>query len=224
MNYIGNIMLIGLCGKIGAGKSTVAQILEEDGFSIYVLAKPLKQIAMILGFKHEEVFGTQEQKLVPNTYWKISGREFLQRLGTDVFRNTLATKIPNMHLIHGIWIDLFLKFYREQNRPIVVEDVRFPDEVDVIKRLGGHIIHIVRDNSASASNHASEAMDPSTVANFTIYNTGTKEELRREIYNIYKTLGYIRPWRSVLWQVLYKHKLRILLMAILAYKIFRWMN
>lgn len=70
--------LIALCGKPGAGKTTVANIIaEEFGYVIADDGLPLRQIAMqYLGLTHHQCF-TQEGKLemtvLNNRPWQVRG-------------------------------------------------------------------------------------------------------------------------------------------------------
>ena len=47
------MMLVGICGEIGSGKSLIADYLTHTlGFDEYAFAKPLKDIAIAMGFEH----------------------------------------------------------------------------------------------------------------------------------------------------------------------------
>ena len=85
-------MIIGISGEIGCGKTTVCKYLKnEHQFIEYNFANPLKQIGTILGFSDKELYGTQQDKLLINPLWGVSGREFMQKFGTEVVRDTLPT-------------------------------------------------------------------------------------------------------------------------------------
>ena len=98
------MILIGIVGNIGVGKSTAKKYLSSLGFESYAFAQPIKEIARIFGFKECEINGTQKEKMQKNEYWGISGRGFMQKFGTDIGRDILPSKIPNMD---KIWIQLF---------------------------------------------------------------------------------------------------------------------
>lgn len=138
-------LLLGICGKIGAGKSTVSDYIREKyKFTEYQMAGPLKQIAVILGFNKKNVYGTQKQKAEIDGFWGTSARTFLQVAGTDLFRDTLSNKIPEMKFC---WIRLFEKYHKENaDTDICVSDVRFADEADFIKKSNGFIIKIIRND------------------------------------------------------------------------------
>src|SRR6185437_2548017 len=80
-------------------------------------------------------------------------RLLLQMLGTEFGRN----------LIHpDIWTNLWLRqvkrlLLRAHGKNVVCDDVRFPNEYDLIHQLGGVVAHIHRpDNALSVGCHESE--------------------------------------------------------------------
>jgi dephospho-CoA kinase len=143
-------MIIGITGKIGSGKSTLAEYLTDSyGYIEYSFATPLKQIGEIFGFSQMELYGTQEQKLEVNKLWGVSAREFLQKVGTELFRESLPKVLPDLKIRRGIWSDIFRNVYEKKPELYVVSDVRFLDEYQTIKDLGGIVIRITRDDTVN---------------------------------------------------------------------------
>jgi len=134
-------LIVGITGKMGAGKDTAAGFLQELGFQSYSLATPLKKIGEVFGFEKEELYGTQEDKLKINSLWGISGRTFLQKFGTDICRDFLPTILPTMD---KPWIKLFQKNCKQGK--FVLSDIRFLDEASSVRSLNGIIVRCIRTN------------------------------------------------------------------------------
>jgi len=183
-------MIIGITGKIGSGKSTVSNyIVNKYNYTEYSMASPLKEIASIFGFSHEQLHGTQEQKLQKHSVWDISARTFLQKVGTEMFRD-IHTIIPDMKIEKTIWVDLFKQKYKKDPKMYVISDVRFLDEANMIKELGGVIIKTVRINNISSESkiehsHISETEMEQIQPDFVIDNDiFDKEKAQNIVDNI----------------------------------------
>ena len=151
-------LLIGITGKVGSGKSTTAGFLVDDCMLEYSFASPLKEIAKIIGFDHDQVYGTQEQKLEINKFWGISGRQFLQVFGSEVCRDYLPKVLPDMRFeSKTLWIKLFEKYYDDsRENDLVISDVRFSDEAKSIREHGGYIVKIVRDDNMQTNDEKAD--------------------------------------------------------------------
>jgi len=184
------LTLIALTGSMNSGKTTSSNYLTHTyGFTEYAFANPIKDIGLVLGFEKHQMYGTQKQKSEMNQYLNISGREFLQKFGTEICRDLLPQILPSMQLgeSKSIWILLF-EIYMEKiikeypNGCIVVSDVRFLNEAAVIKKYGGYIIKIERPSDVSNTElfkHSSEMTQ--IKPDFTIDNIGTIETLYNKI-------------------------------------------
>ena len=183
-----SLNLICLIGNIGVGKSTVCEIFIQNGYDELTFAGPVKEIGMILGFEKQELYGTQEDKLEKNKFWGVSGREFMQKFATDIMRNEL-TKHINMNMDGNgktIWVRLCEKNIiskLKENKKIIVSDGRFPDEIDMIKKLGGKIIKIERNNNYDIT-HLSESYINKIKSDIIIENNQSFEDLKNKIKNL----------------------------------------
>ena len=186
-------LLLGVNGEIGCGKSTVVDYLSsKHGFTEYMFAQPLKEVAVCLGFEPKQVFGTQEEKLEVNEFWEITGRQFLQVFGSEVCRDYVPKVLPQMKL-NGLtmWVRLFEKFKQEHaNVNLAVSDVRFEDESNTIKKYGGIVIRIVRSGQASTpaqsqphavQTHKSETQASRIYPNVIIHNDRDLETLYKKL-------------------------------------------
>lgn len=141
-------MIIGIVGLIGSGKGTVADILvEEHDFKKISFADALKDgVAAMFGWDRKLLEGdtveSREWRETPNEFWtketgkEITPRLILQLVGTECMRDGFYD---------GIWVSLVKKkllTYNQENW--VIPDTRFPNEVDMIKSIGGNIWRVKR--------------------------------------------------------------------------------
>ena len=75
-------------------------------------------------------------------------REMLQVIGTDLIRKY----VPNWH------IDKTIERIKsiDEDKIVIVDDVRFPNEKREIEKIGGEVFFIIRPNCFDVSNHPSE--------------------------------------------------------------------
>jgi len=148
-------MIIGLSGHIKSGKSTAATFIKENfPFVEKYFAYKLKLIASILTGDDIKLFETQEGKEGMLEDWGMTRRKMLQQLGTESLRN---------HFHDEVWIKSLFADYKptydgetlaraagfslrtEELYPNwIVSDVRFSNEADAIKKMGGLLIRINR--------------------------------------------------------------------------------
>jgi hypothetical protein len=165
-------------GIKGSGKSTGSNYLISNyQYQEVAFADPLKKACQALFlFSDEQLYGTQEQKEAADPRWfNCSPRTIMQFIGTDLLRNNLGKIMP------GLGNDVFIhhfKLWCEQesklhpNIHIVVSDVRFRNEFECIKKMGGTIIKINRNNVTNDT-HASEIEQNEIPYDYIINNTGT---------------------------------------------------
>lgn len=177
-------VIIGISGRAGAGKTTLAENLIRrfhdsniDHITLIDFADPVRKIAA--------EFLPREWKLHPcdlrNEEIKRlafpSGktvRQLLQVIGTDVGR----TFDP----------DIWLKKYEEEINSlpdpyiVVTADVRFLNEVTQIKKLGGIVIRLLRNpyNLSHASEHDLDFVVEATKNNYTEHTTKWSLKWRKE--------------------------------------------
>lgn len=181
-------MIIGISGRMGSGKDTVAKMIQEidakyrvEETSIWEIKKyasALKKIASILTGVPETMFEIPEfkEKNMPENWRNTNGylmtyREFLQKLGTEAVRN-------NIH--HNAWVNALMSSCTYKDNWIVT-DVRFHNEMDAIKKKNGIIIRVTRSDQDHKSYHISENALDSETFDFVIENEGGLTELRNKV-------------------------------------------
>jgi len=148
-------VLIGICGLALAGKSTCAQaMVDHCGGRVVAMADSLRDVVeAAFGARYE----SQEAKLATDPFWAprlgarwSTGRQILQRVGSELFRELVH---PDFWLFH-----LELRLSRLAGAPlIVIPDVRFDNEAQWVRAHGGWMLHLIRaDQPPSADAHQSE--------------------------------------------------------------------
>jgi hypothetical protein len=177
--------LIGLSGHAGSGKTTAALILAEDfGFVRIRFADTLKKMLRVMlqeaGLSEAEIFDAIDgkSKEAPlNVLGGKSPRHCMQTLGTEWGRNCLS---------NTIWTEI-TRSVIERNlangNKVVVDDIRFQNEIDIIGELGGDVYSVYRPGHASIdlSAHISEMALPCEKQ---LRNAGTIADLEAEIAKI----------------------------------------
>jgi hypothetical protein len=173
---------IGLIGRAGSGKSTVANILEREyRFRRLRFGGPIKDMIRTLliksGVDSLRVTEMLEGKLKEVACDELAGktpRFAMQTLGTEWGREYLSL---------NFWVDITMhaaKEYLEVNIPVIIDDVRFPEEVSAIKEEGGVIVRVMRDHDLiPGAGHKSEGQI--LEYNSVILNHGSMVELEEQI-------------------------------------------
>jgi len=134
-------MLIGLAGRKQSGKSTVTDYLCQCfDFHEISWAYPLKEVIgrQLFGLDDEILYGDSPKREEVIEQWGMSGRQILQVVGTDLFRN---------HFDENFWVKVGIgRIMKElgQKHHVVVSDCRFPNELDAIKSFGGVTCKIIK--------------------------------------------------------------------------------
>ncbi len=170
--------IIAFTGTKYHGKDSCADILMKHYpfFQRKSFARPIKDIVKIaLDMTEEQVNGTEEQKEEIDPRWGISGRQACQIIGTDLFRE----RFP------GIWVKNLHERMKQPKEHYVVSDLRFDDEVEMIKSYPGTsvIIKVVRPIEKT-DHHKSDLGIDSKYVDYIIDNNGTLEDLEQKVLNI----------------------------------------
>ena len=190
-------MIIGICGLIGSGKGTVADILERDQKFIKIsFADSLKDaVAAVFGWPRHMLEGDTNESRAwreeVDEWWSkrlgiidLTPRWVLQNWGTEVLRRGFHD---------DIWVASIENKLRDRSRNYVIPDTRFPNEIDMIKRNGGKVWlvkrgldpewfqkyqshHIIPD-----SIHASEWAWALSEFDSVLLNDSTLEELEQHV-------------------------------------------
>jgi hypothetical protein len=183
-------MLIGVCGKAGSGKDTLANFLVENHcFTRLAFADALRAAALAIDPIVSESDDGEPLRLSEfirePSDWDWAKREIpeirrlLQVIGTEVGREILG---------ENVWVDLVDRQIKD-GKNYVITDVRFDNEVDYVRSKGGTIVQIVRLNNpnAIAGTHASEQLQ--VKPDYIVHNDGDFGVLAS---NAHALVGWVR--------------------------------
>lgn len=173
------IPLIGLYSSVmGCGKSEITKVLVEDHGYVNVkfagtLKSMLTPLLVTLGIPpqdtHRYTEGPEKETILPVI--GVSTRRLMQTLGTDWGRNIIKSTI---------WVDVtwaHISRLLSDGWKVVVDDVRFPNEFDVLKQHGGHLVKVIRPTAKLTAAHLSEGLLEGKEFNSLVMNEGSLEEL-----------------------------------------------
>lgn len=175
--------LIGLTGRAGVGKDTVADYLENNhGFTKMSFATPLKRaLASMLGVSMA-MFENRKWKETELPDLGISPRRLMQFMGTQGGRACspeLWTRMAEREIVQNYLEDAF----------IVFADVRFDNEAEWIRKAGGKVVEIQRDVAAIASHQSEDGVRPDLV-NYTLKNNQGIADIAWKVNGIVWDLGW----------------------------------
>jgi hypothetical protein len=148
--------LIAFAGLKGSGKDTAAQVFVESGFAHVKMAGPLKAMLRTL----LEYQGTDARTIEA----AIDGHLKEARIGYLCNRTprhamqTLGTEWGREHMASDFWIEIARNRIESLDRNVVISDIRFPNEVELVRELGGKVYRIDRHQAANDDVHPSEAL------------------------------------------------------------------
>jgi hypothetical protein len=191
-------MIIGVCGLIGSGKGTVADILvDEHGFEKVSFADSLKDaVSAVFGWDRALLEGDTEEsrnfREQVDTWWArkldmpfLTPRTVLQQWGTEVCRNSFH---------NDIWILSLERKLGDSN--YIIPDTRFPNEIDIVQRMGGQVWRVKRgedpdwfvgyqnNGKAPPDIHASEWAWARAGFDHVVDNEGTIDQLRESVKSL----------------------------------------
>jgi hypothetical protein len=210
-------MIVGLIGLINSGKGTVAsELVQKYNYRQDSFAASLKDAcAMLFDWPRHLLEGdpkeSREWREIVDPWWSeklgisnFSPRYALQIMGTDVLRN---------HFNQDIWfLTVENRIRKNPDQNVVISDVRFPNEIEFIRKQGGILARINRgpnpvwyETAVMANNgnsiakevmtktyssaHFSEWAWAGSKVDFEINNNGTLENLQTQVSELFNFVG-----------------------------------
>lgn len=164
--------LIGITGKIAAGKSLAASMVP--GAVTIQLADPLYAMVSALTGIAPEMLRDRRTKEDVIFWLGKSPRQLLQTIGTEWGRDMIDRDIWVRHLEQRI-----ANMERQGYDLIVVADVRFDNEAEAIRARGGQVWQVIRPGAdGHFGGHSSERGVSPDLIDRVIVNAGTPDDLR----------------------------------------------
>lgn len=174
------IELLGLSGWARSGKDTVAAILKADGYVRHSFADPMREALYRLN-PPVDFGGTgsvplstalgAEKDWERLKQFSTEIRGLMQRMGTEVGRNMFG---------ENFWVDQALDKIPDGGK-VVFADVRFPNEADAVRKLGGKVVRIERAGVGPANDHISETALDKYEFDIVLNNDGSLEDLEQKV-------------------------------------------
>lgn len=179
--------IIGLAGRAGTGKSTIARLLcEQHAFVEVSLAEPIKRALAAMLDLPRAAFDDRDFKDLPITcLGNTTPRRLMQTLGTGWGRQMIADDIW-LTLARQRIDRLTAQAERLHISGIVVSDLRFDNEADLVRDMGGTVWHIVRP-APPVQAHRSEAGIAAQPGDRTLDNTGPVDRLETTLDHLLHT-------------------------------------
>lgn len=169
--------IIGLSGYARSGKDTIAKILvDEYGYTRIGFADAIREFLM--GINPILSDGYRLGEIVKLHGWEIAKaqdevRRLLQETGT-VARSLFG---------ESFWVEILLSKIGPEDK-IVIPDVRFSNEANIVQMLGGAVWKVSRPGVGPINAHISESDMESYEVDAEIDNSGTIEDLTFVVRNL----------------------------------------
>lgn len=181
-------IIIGFAGKKQSGKTTAVNIIKErfkDRIIILNFGDAVKEsLKPIFHFTDEELYG--DKKEVVNEFWGITPRNIMQFYATELMRQQISDKYKNIG--SNVWVmslEYQIKKITEKDKIILIGDLRFKNEFNMIKKYNGLTVRINKDiKDNEFSDHISEHDLDDSVFDYKIDNNGNIEEYKIKINDL----------------------------------------
>jgi hypothetical protein len=174
------VTVLGLSGWARSGKDTIADYLVDvEGYTKVSFAQPMKEAMYRLNprITVNEVVNTALRVGIDVYGWdglkerSPDIRGLLQRFGTEIGREMFG---------ENFWVDYALNSIEDGSK-VVFSDVRFPNEADAIRQLGGKVYRVERQGVEAANDHISEHALDKYKFDGIINNNGTIQGLQQNV-------------------------------------------
>jgi hypothetical protein len=169
-------IVIGICGSKTHGKDTAAQpLIEKYGFTHINFADGLRKTVCTALREPLSFFTDPATKDLIDPRTGLPRREWLTKIGTEGFRS----------MWDSVWSEWWNSEVKETTGNIVVTDLRFPNELELIRAFPDNlVIRITNPNKPIIITHVSEAHFQDFLVDYDISNGGSIADLHRETLSV----------------------------------------
>lgn len=169
--------IFGFTGAARSGKDTAAAFLQARlGGYRYAFADPLRAM-LLAGFgidMNELYWQERKEEVIPA--FGVSPRQMMQTLGTEWGRKQVNT---------DVWLLLAKNQLFSRGPGMIVTDVRFENEAAWVRKMGGVVIHVKRDEAPKVAAHESEqGVQVAELSDRILMNDGSLEDLQLQIFRL----------------------------------------
>lgn len=182
-------MLIAVTGQKFSGKDTFAEYFVNAGFTIARFADPLKDMLRAMyrcaGLSASEIErkieGDLKEEPCPILCDKTP-RYAMQTIGTE-WRNMIDQNLWTIQ-----WAERVTRILG-QGGHVIVPDCRFVHEADFVRKMFGTIVRVNRPSQVLTDGHSSELEMQQIVADVTVENNGTIDDLHDIAHRLHVQIG-----------------------------------
>ena len=183
--------VVGLTGYAQTGKDTVGQILvSHRGYTRFSFADNVREAVLRLNPLIPDPwtnpnYGMYETASVPLKY-------VVDRVGYEVAKQTIpevrrllqvmGTEVGREMFGQDSWIEMVGRQVRATENDVVITDVRFQNEADYVRSLGGIVLRVERPGTGPVNDHVSDRIE--FQADGTIHNTGSLQVLTKVVLQL----------------------------------------
>lgn len=162
--------IIAFSGKARSGKSTAAEVVMETlpGYHVVSFAEPLKQMlaAEFPDLVTMDDLRNHKKKLIEVNGQMITVRQLMINFG---------------RLYRAIDADYWVKkALRSPYADIVIDDVRYPNEISILERMGARIIRVERPGIELLDDPSETLLDNYQFRE-RLHNAGSKDDYRTAV-------------------------------------------
>lgn len=168
------VRVVGFTGYAGSGKDVAAFVCMNMGYQRLSFGDLVRQEV------YDKDFGYNVRYMVDDHGWETSKRiyPFVRKALQD--HGTKKRDIDPEY-----WVEKVETNIKWRPRDLfVIPDVRYPNEVEMIRRQGGMIVRIERPGVGPVNSHDSETNVPQLDVDHVIVNDGTLSDLAEKVRSL----------------------------------------